>query len=110
MKLSESISFLQFLLRIRPAPLAVFLKRLMRIKRKVVDTDTGKFWIDPASNLGITLLREGAYEPGMQAILEHFLMPGKVFVDLGANEGYFTVLGARLTQPSGRVFAIEPQN
>ena len=110
MKLSGSGSFVRFLLRVRPAPLAVLLKRLLRIRRETVDTPMGKFWIDPVSNLGVALVHAGTYEPGMQAILERCLGPGKVFVDLGANEGYFTVLAARLTQPSGRVLAIEPQN
>jgi FkbM family methyltransferase len=58
----------------------------------------------------MTLMRDGTYEPGMRCILGTFLGPGKVFVDLGANEGYFTVLGARLTRPEGCVIAIEPQD
>jgi FkbM family methyltransferase len=32
-----------------------------------------------------------------------------VFIDLGANEGYFTVIAARRCAPSGHVVAIEPQ-
>jgi FkbM family methyltransferase len=86
------------------------LKRLLLVKRRTIDTNAGKFWIDPVSILGMTLMRDGTYEPGMRSILGTFLGPGKVFVDLGANEGYFTVLGARLTRPEGRVIAIEPQD
>ncbi len=46
----------------------------------------------------------------MQRTLVALLEPGKVFVDLGANEGYFTIQGARLTEPDGRVVAVEPQD
>jgi FkbM family methyltransferase len=31
------------------------------------------------------------------------------FVDLGANEGFFTVIASRLVASNGRVLAIEPQ-
>src|SRR5262249_32835644 len=48
-----SVSFARFLLRVRPAPLATLIKQILHIKRETVDTATGKFWIDPISNLGI---------------------------------------------------------
>ena len=41
-----------------------------------------------------------------KALVER-LKPGGVFVDAGANIGAFTVLGARLVGPQGRVVAIE---
>ena len=31
------------------------------------------------------------------------------FVDLGANLGVFTLLGAKLVRPNGRVYAFEPE-
>lgn len=34
---------------------------------------------------------------------------GGVFVDIGANEGFYTILGARLTGAKGTVIAVEPQ-
>jgi FkbM family methyltransferase len=103
------IRLLQTLLRVRPAPFAVFLKRILRIQRVITETSTGRYWVDPVSNLGFALINEGSYEPGMQKTLARFLGPGKVFVDVGANEGYFTVQGAQLTSPGGRVIAVEPQ-
>ncbi len=97
------------LIRIRPAPLASLLKRVLGNSRIVVSTQQGRFWIDPASSLGVPLSRDGCYEPGMQKTIEKFLSPGDTFMDLGANEGYFTVIGAKRCGPRGRVVAIEPQ-
>jgi hypothetical protein len=97
----------RMLLRIRPAPIAVFLKRVLRIQRVIMETASGRFWVDPVSNFGIALI-SGLYEPSMQNTLPMFLGPGKVFVDVGANEGFFTVQGARLTSSGGRVIAVEP--
>lgn len=48
------------------------------------------------------------YEPATVRCLVERLGPGKTFVDVGANHGYFTVLAARLVGPAGRVFAFEP--
>jgi FkbM family methyltransferase len=36
------------------------------------------------------------------------LRPGNVFFDIGANVGYYSLLGARLVGPRGRVVALEP--
>jgi FkbM family methyltransferase len=35
------------------------------------------------------------------------LRPGDVFIDLGANTGYYTLLAAKLVGPAGRVVAVE---
>jgi FkbM family methyltransferase len=48
------------------------------------------------------------YEPGSARALRDSLAPGDVFVDIGANIGYFTVLGARIVGDQGRVVAFEP--
>lgn len=50
----------------------------------------------------------GVWEPNLTRLLRESLQPGDVFVDVGANIGYFTLLAARLVRPSGRVVAIEP--
>jgi FkbM family methyltransferase len=57
------------------------------------------------------LMREvcftGRYEPQETALLAHLLRPGATLVDVGANWGYFTLLGAHLVGPAGRVISVE---
>ena len=36
--------------------------------------------------------------------------PGMVFVDVGANDGYYTLFAARRVGPAGRVMAVEPSS
>lgn len=49
------------------------------------------------------------YEPRKVGMLQEILRAGMTFVDVGANHGYFTTLGARLVGQSGRVISIEPE-
>ena len=49
-----------------------------------------------------------AYEPDEVAVLERYLRPGDVFVDVGANIGYLTAVGASLVGPGGEVHSFEP--
>jgi FkbM family methyltransferase len=48
------------------------------------------------------------YEPGATDAVLTGLGEGDVFVDIGANSGYFTVLAALRVGARGRVFAFEP--
>ncbi len=103
-------SFYRLLLRIRPAFIASFLKRLLRIRRRVVDTQEGRFFIDPASNFGYALLTESTYEPELSQAVKSLLNEGDVFLDLGANEGYFSVLAAARVGRTGTILCVEPQS
>ena len=47
-------------------------------------------------------------EPEQTAVFSTALKPGQVFFDIGANVGYYTVLGSRLVGLTGRVIAFEP--
>jgi FkbM family methyltransferase len=53
------------------------------------------------------LLMDGLWEAHVTGWLHDALKPGQVFVDVGANIGYFTLLGAHVVGPSGRVVAVE---
>lgn len=50
----------------------------------------------------------GTWEPTLSAFFEAQLRPGDVFVDIGANVGYFTLLAARAVTAAGHVIAFEP--
>ncbi len=57
-----------------------------------------------------TQIWRGIYEQDLQAWLTEKVKPGAVCIDIGAAEGVFTVLMAKLAGPSGRVFAFEPSS
>jgi FkbM family methyltransferase len=49
----------------------------------------------------------GVWEPLLTRYVESVLRPGDVFIDIGANIGYYTLLASKLVGPSGTVVAIE---
>jgi FkbM family methyltransferase len=57
------------------------------------------------SNAGYLL---GTSEPNVQEALATLLRIGMTFYDIGANVGFYSVIGARLVGPTGRVIAFEP--
>lgn len=57
--------------------------------------------------LGLMVYLFGTWEPNLSAFLQHRLAPGDTFVDVGANSGWFTTMGATLVGPTGRVVAFE---
>ena len=50
----------------------------------------------------------GVWEPVITAYMRRSLKPGDIFVDVGANVGYYALLAARQVGADGRVHAIEP--
>ena len=49
----------------------------------------------------------GTYEPDLQIAAEKLIMPGDHIYDVGANIGYISLIAARLTGESGRVYSFE---
>lgn len=49
----------------------------------------------------------GTYELDLQAAAQQFIQPGMVVYDVGANIGYISLMAARLSGESGRVFSFE---
>ncbi|HEX8997011.1 MAG TPA: FkbM family methyltransferase [Ktedonobacterales bacterium] len=65
----------------------------------------------PARDLSVTqglIDNRGMYERHVTRFLTSVLSAGDTFVDIGANLGFFTVLGARLVGEGGEVLAFEP--
>jgi FkbM family methyltransferase len=55
-----------------------------------------------------SLIDVGELEPGTRVLIERFLRPGDVFVDVGANVGMISLAAARTMQGQGKIFAFEP--
>lgn len=61
-----------------------------------------------ADVLSSTILRKCWYEPQVTSVVLGLLRPGDAFVDVGANIGWHTVMGAEAVGPGGSVIAVEP--
>jgi FkbM family methyltransferase len=57
--------------------------------------------------IGIHLLTEGVWEEWIARRFERLLRPGATVIEVGANVGYYTLLGASLIGPMGRYYAFE---
>jgi FkbM family methyltransferase len=75
---------------------------------RVETADVSLYVIGSDPVVGRELLATGTYEPHVTNQLRRWLTPGGVFVDIGANVGYFTVLAARHVGREGRVIVFEP--
>jgi len=69
-----------------------------------------KIYLD-ASDVSLTphIIWDGRWEPWVTSFFQREIKPGHVFVDIGANCGFFSVLAADLVGPDGAVIALEPQ-
>lgn len=98
--------------QLRPMIVGAFFADVLAPERRtIIETDGGaKYFADPLSNFGQCLLEEGQYEVETEHILREHLTANDSFMDVGANEGYFSVLAASLVGPGGYVGSVEPQS
>src|ERR1700674_2858128 len=79
--------------------------RIFRDEGKVLNIRdgilAGKSWIRFARTTADSYII-GNHEMSVQEALARYLRPGMVFYDLGANGGFFTLLGAHLVGSTGR--------
>ena len=55
------------------------------------------------------ILEQGIWEAFETAIVINRLKPGNVFIDVGANIGYYTLLASSIVGMEGQVIAFEPE-
>lgn len=67
-----------------------------------------KLKTDVTHYIGRQLFTTGVWEPTVGRAIKAILGPGDIFVDVGANHGYFTVMGSKAVGSSGKVYAFEP--
>lgn len=106
-----NITSLEFIGRkLRPIEIGLLAKWVLRIKRVIYELpDNTKFYIDPISDFGLTLTKQNSYEVDMTNEVISILVEGDSFIDLGSNEGFFSIIASKIVGEQGRVFSIEPQ-
>lgn len=80
--------------------------------REIVMTQlwTGHSFLASTRDMIVTpnILHFGMVEPHNSRLLVSLIQPGDVVVDVGANTGFYSVLGAWRAQPGGQLWAFEP--
>ena len=66
-----------------------------------------KIYADTMDFIQRAIFNFGFWEPDVSAAISKMLKPGDLFVDVGANIGYYTLLASRKVGQSGEVIAIE---
>ena len=64
--------------------------------------------IDTRNKQHLKIISHGVYEKAVGWAIDHYLKAGEVFVDVGANIGFFTLQGCKIVGPKGKVIALEP--
>ena len=67
----------------------------------------GAWFLARHDNVG-DAIREGNFELAETAFVSRCLRPGLTVLDVGANQGYYTLLASQLVGDAGRVIAFEP--
>lgn len=101
----------------RLSPASLFKRSRMLAKAVFVGDGTvlcrvlGRYRLFVAADdvgFGVHVMLDGAWEPWLTSFMARRIKPGMAVADVGANHGYYTLLFAHLTGPTGRVAAVEP--
>jgi FkbM family methyltransferase len=101
--------------RARPLPQVPVQERLRRLVplgagELLVEAEWGGFMVVPAFNMDVAIgvARDGVHEPWTTRLVQELLRPGDIYLNAGANFGYFVCLAGRLVGEGGRVVGVEP--
>jgi FkbM family methyltransferase len=98
-------------------PVLHYKNKWLHHKCKYADTPQGtvigqingvKFPFDFTLGKMVKNMYFGSYDFEIRRILEKYLKPAGVFIDIGANVGYLTAVGASLVGKTGQVHSFEP--
>ena len=76
-----------------------------------ITVDAGRFRVHVFAAdraIGHAMAATGTFEQEVSDTLDGLLRPGSVFVDVGANYGWHSLLASSVVGTTGRVIAIEP--
>jgi FkbM family methyltransferase len=76
----------------------------------LVEAAWGGFMVVPGFNIDVAIgvARDGLHEPWTTRLVQELLRPGDIYLNAGANFGYFVCLAGRLVGAEGRVIGVEP--
>ncbi len=77
-------------------------------KKQLVNLPDFSIFVMPHEYIGAMILKSKTYEPHVTAVIKKVLREGEVFLDLGANLGYFSLHASRIVKNAGKVIAFEP--
>lgn len=77
-------------------------------QKQLVKLDGFDLYVMPNDYIGSSIIDNRTYEPHVTQLIRHVLGGDDVFLDIGANVGYFTMLGWSIVNGSGKVIAFEP--
>ncbi len=77
-------------------------------RKECVALEGFHLFVHPDDYIGASIVANHIYEPHVTTVIRKKLHPGDVFLDIGANLGYFTMLASSIVGPSGKVIAFEP--
>lgn len=72
------------------------------------DFEGGKIWLDIEASEMQALMAESRWEWRKVEYVRTHLKPGMIFADVGAFNGYFSLIAAKLVGETGGVYAFEP--
>jgi FkbM family methyltransferase len=79
------------------------------LKDKVwVELETHSLYVMPRDYIGAAILQTKGHEPHVTNVIRRELKRGDVFLDIGANLGFFTMLASRMVGQTGEVISFEP--
>jgi FkbM family methyltransferase len=77
-------------------------------KKELVKLNGFQLFVMPNDYIGRSILDSKIFEPHVTSVIRRILKEGDVFLDIGANIGYFTMLASSLVKANGKVIAFEP--
>lgn len=70
----------------------------------------GELWVDPTDDgEAKELILYGTYAPFLTSVIEKYIKPGMIAVDIGAHIGCVALVFSRSVGGNGRIYAFEPE-
>ena len=90
------------------------LRREIKRRGGVVQFQDFRMMLDESSYMDLSLynqfIQTGLYEKETSLYMMNSLSPGDVFVDIGANSGYYSLLASQIVGQRGHVYSFEPHH